>query len=220
MVVTLGPEWREIIGVVKSVRHMGLDDGLHPEIYFPVAQFPWPNLTLVVRTNGEPLNFVGAVRNQVQAIDKDQPISNIRTMDELLARTVSQPHFNLILLAIFAGIALLLAAIGIYGVMSYLVAERTHEIGIRMALGAQTRDVLKLVVSQGVSLALTGVAIGLITAFGLTRLIKSLLFEVSTTDPLTFAVIALLLIVMALLACWIPARRATKVDPLLSLRHE
>jgi putative ABC transport system permease protein len=220
MVVDIGPGWREIVGVVKSVRHMGLDDDLHPEIYWPVAQFPWSNLTLVVRTNGDPLNFVGAVRDQVQAIDKDQPISNIHTMDELLARTVSQPRFNLILLAIFAGIALLLAAIGIYGVVSYLVAERTHEIGIRMALGAQTRDVLKLVVSQGLTLALTGVAIGLITALGLTRLMKSLLFGVGTTDPLTFVVIALLLIIIALLACWTPARRAAKVDPLLSLRQE
>jgi putative ABC transport system permease protein len=220
VVTNLGPDWREIVGVVKSVRHMGLDDELHPEIYFPVAQFPWPNLTLVVRTNGESLNFVGAVRNQVQAIDKDQPISNIHTMDELLARTVSQPRFNLILLAIFAGLALLLAAIGIYGVMSYLVTERTHEIGIRMALGAQTRDVLKLIVSQGLSLTSIGVAIGLIAAFGLTRLMRSLLFRVNTTDPLTFAVITLLVIAMALLACWIPARRAAKVDPLLSLRHE
>jgi putative ABC transport system permease protein len=220
MATDMGPGWRAIVGVVKSVRHMGLDDELHPEIYFPVAQFPWPNLTLVVRTNGEPLNFIGAVRNQVQAIDKDQPISNIHTMDEFLARTVSQPRFNLILLAIFAGLALLLAAVGIYGVMSYLVTERTHEIGIRMALGAQTRDVLKLVVSQGLTLTFIGIAIGLITAFGLTRLMKSLLFRVSTTDPLTFAVITLLLIVMALLACWIPARRAAKVDPLLSLRRD
>jgi ABC-type antimicrobial peptide transport system permease subunit len=174
----------------------------------------------VVRTNGEPLNFVGAVRNQIQAIDKDQPISNIQTMDELLARTVSQPRFNLILLAVFAGLALLLAVIGIYGVMSYQVTERTQEIGIRMALGARPRNVLKLIVSQGLTLTLIGVAIGLIAAFGLTRLMKSLLFMVSATDPLTFAVITLLLIVMALLACWIPARRATKVDPLLSLRHE
>jgi predicted permease len=220
MVVDIGPGWREVIGVVKSVRHMGLDDELHPELYFPVAQFPWPNLTLVVRTNGEPLNFVGAVRNQIQAIDKDQPISNIHTMDDLLARTVSQPRFNLILLAIFAGIALLLAAIGIYGVVSYLVAERTHEIGIRMALGAQTRDVLKLVVKQGLTLVIIGIAIGLIAAFGLTRLMKSLLFGVSTTDPLTFAIIVLSLIIVALLACWTPARRAAKVDPLLSLRHE
>jgi putative ABC transport system permease protein len=220
MVTDMGPGWRAVVGVVKSVRHMGLDDELHPELYFPVAQIPWPNLTLVVRTNGEPLNFVGAVRNQVQAIDKDQPISNIHTMDELLARTVSQPRFNLILLATFAGLALLLAAVGIYGVMSYLVTERTHEIGIRMALGAQTRDVLKLIVSQGLTLTLIGVAIGLISAFGLTRLMKSLLFRVSTTDPLTFAVITLLLIAMAMLACWVPARRAAKVDPLLSLRHE
>jgi putative ABC transport system permease protein len=164
------------------------------------------------------LNFVAAVRSQVQAVDKDQPISNVRTMEERLASAVSQRRFSLILLAIFAGLALSLAAIGIYGVMSYLVAQRTYEIGVRMALGAQTGDVLRLVIRQGMALTLTGVLIGLITAFGLTRLLRNLLFDLSATDPLTFFVTALLLALVALSACYLPARRATKVDPLVALR--
>jgi putative ABC transport system permease protein len=220
MVLNISPEWREVIGVVKSVRQLGLSDELRPELYFPFAQFPAASLTLVVRTNGEPLNFVTAVRDQVQAIDKDQPISNIHTMDELLGKTLSQPRFNLILLAIFAGVALLLAAVGIYGVMSYMVMQRTQEIGIRMALGAQTRDVLKLVIGQGMRLALLGVSIGLAGALALTHLLKALLFGVSTTDPLTFVVIGLVLAIVTLLACWIPARQATKVDPIIALRFE
>jgi predicted permease len=214
------PVWWEIIGVVGSVRHIALDEALRPEIYIPFAQYPLSFMTLVIRTDGYPLKLVAAVRNQVQAVDKDQPISNINTMDALLARAVSQPRFNLLLLAIFAGLALLLAAVGIYGVMSYLVTQRTHEIGVRMALGAQTRDVIKLVVRQGMALTLTGVVIGLIAAFGLTRLIKNLLFGVSATDPVTFSMIAILLSGVALLACYLPARRATKVDPIVALRQE
>jgi putative ABC transport system permease protein len=177
-------------------------------------------MTLVARTDGAPLSFVAAVRSQVQAVDKDQPISNVRTMEERLASAVSQRRFNLILLAIFAGLALSLAAVGIYGVMSYLVTQRTHEIGVRMALGAQTRDVLSLFIRQGMTLALTGVVIGLISALGLTRLIKNLLFGVSTTDPATFSAIALLMALVALLACYLPARRAMKVDPMIALRSE
>jgi putative ABC transport system permease protein len=210
--------WREIVGVVADVRHTGLDQGLRPEIYFPFMQLPLSSLTVVARTNGDPLGFVAAVRGQVQAVDKDQPITNIRTMEEIFARSVSQPRFNLSLLAVFACLALSLAAIGIYGVMSYLVTQRTHEIGVRMALGAQTGDVLRLVIRQGMVLALTGVLIGLITAFGLTRLLRNLLFDVSVTDPLTFFAIALLLALVGLLACYLPARRATKIDPLVSLR--
>jgi putative ABC transport system permease protein len=210
--------WREIVGVVGDVRHSGLDQGLRPEIYFPFMQFPLSSLTVIARTNGDPLNFVAAARGQVEEVDKDQPITNIRTMEEILARSVSQQRFNLSLLAVFAVIALSLAAIGIYGVMSYLVTQRTHEIGVRMALGAQTGDVLKLVIRQGMVLALVGVLLGLIIAFGLTRLLRNLLFDVSVTDPLTFFVIAFLLTLVALLACYLPARRATKIDPLVSLR--
>jgi len=211
--------WREVVGVVGDVRHMALDGELRPEIYFPFMQFPASSLTVIARTNGDPLGLVAAVRSQVQAVDKDQPITNIRTMEEILARSVSQPRFNLLLLAIFAGLALSLAAVGIYGVMSYLVTQSTHEIGVRMALGAQVSDVLKLVIRQGMTLALTGIVIGLITALGLTRLIKNLLVGVSATDPVTFSVIALLMALVALLACYLPARRATKVDPLVALKY-
>jgi putative ABC transport system permease protein len=212
------PVWREVAGVVKSVRHMALEEEPRSEIYIPFAQYPLAFMTLVARTDGAPLGYVAAVRSQVQAVDNDQPISNVRTMEERLASTVSQRRFNLILLAIFACLALSLAAIGIYGVMSYLVAQRTHEIGVRMALGAQTGDVLRLVIRQGMALTLTGVLIGLSTAFGLTRLLRNLLFDLSATDPLTFFVTALLLALVALLACYLPARRATKVDPLVALR--
>jgi putative ABC transport system permease protein len=153
-------------------------------------------------------------------MDKDQPISNIHTLDELLENSVSQPRFNLLSLGIFAGVALALAAVGIYGAMSYLVAQRTHEIGVRMALGAQPRDVLKMVVGRGLRLVLIGLGAGLAGAMALTRLLRNLLFGVSATDPLTFAIIAVLLLLVALSACWIPARRATKVDPMAALRSE
>lgn len=212
--------WREIVGVISDVRHMGLDRGARPEIYFPVSQFPFPFMTVVVRTNGDPLKFVAAVRKQVQAIDKDQPISNIHTMEELLGRSVSQRRFNLLLLATFAGLALLLASIGIYGVMSFLVTQRSHEIGIRMALGAQMSDVLRLVVRDGMTLTLIGIAVGLAGSFALTRLMKSLLFEVTPNDAATLVAVSGLLIFTALLACYLPARRATKVDPLVALRYE
>ena len=215
------PLWREIIGVVEDVRYLGLDHGLEPEIYIPFIQFggPWP-ATLVVRANGAPRSLITAIRKEVQAMDKDQPISNIHTLDELLENSVSQPRFNLSSLGIFAGVALALAAVGIYGAMSYLVAQRTHEIGVRMALGAQPRDVLKMVVGQGLRLVLIGLGTGLAGALALTRLLRNLLFGVSATDPLTFAIIAVLLLLVALSACWIPARRATKLDPTIALRSE
>jgi putative ABC transport system permease protein len=214
------PVWREIVGVVKDVRHTALDTESKPQMYFPFTQFPSSFMTLVARTDGDPLSFVAAMRGQVQAIDRDQPVSNIHTMEELLARSVSQRRFNLLLLAFFAGVALLLAAVGIYGVMSYSVEQRTHEIGVRMALGARTADVMRLLIGHGMKLVATGVAIGLAGAFALTRLISTLLFGVRANDPLTFAVIALSLALVSLAACWIPARRATKVDPLVALRRE
>jgi putative ABC transport system permease protein len=212
------PTWRQIVGVVRSVRHMALSEEPRPEVYIPFTQHPLAFMTLVARTDGAPLNFVAAIRSQVQAVDKDQPISDARTMEERLAGTVSQRRFNLISLGIFAGIALSLAAIGIYGVMSYMVTQRGHEIGVRMALGAHTGNVLGLVLRQGMTLTLTGVLVGVIAAFGLTRLLSNLLFDLSTTDPLTFFVTALLLALVALVACYLPARRATKVDPMVALR--
>jgi putative ABC transport system permease protein len=217
------PVWREIVGVVKDVRHTALDSEPRPQMYFPFTQFPSALMTLVARTDGDPLSFVAAVRGAVQAIDKDQPVSNIHTMEELLAGSVSQRRFNLLLLTIFAGVALVLAAVGIYGVMSYSVEQRTHEIGVRLALGAQTSDVRRLVIRQGMTLAGAGVVIGVAAALALARLAPSfsdLLYGVKPTDPATFALIALLLLAVALLAALVPARRATKVDPMIALRRE
>jgi putative ABC transport system permease protein len=214
------PVWREIVGVVGDIRHLGLDRGLRPEIYFPFTQFGFAPQTLVVRANAERQSLIAAIRSEVQKMDKDQPIANINMLDELLEKSVAPRRFNFLLLGVFAGIALALAALGIYGVMSYLVAERTHELGIRMALGANASDVLKLVLREGMKFVLLGVVIGLCAALGLTRLLTTLLFDVQATDPLTFAGIALLLTSIALLACYLPARKATKVDPLIALRHD
>jgi putative ABC transport system permease protein len=173
-----------------------------------------------VRTTVDPASLIAAARQQVLELDRDLPVFNVRTMEQVLANSVASYRQNTILLGLFAAVAFVLAAVGIYGVLAYDVAQRRHEIGIRLALGAQTRDVLKLVVGHGMALALLGTGLGLAGAFALTRWLKTLLFGVSTTDPRTFAGVALLLILVALLACWIPARRATKVDPLRALRHE
>jgi len=211
---------REVVGVVGDVKHFGLDAASKPELYLPYAQRPTPNQTLVVRAAVEPTALVAAVRNEVRALDKDLPLYGIRTMEEYLDESVAARRLNMLLLGVFAGIALVLAAVGIYGVISHSVTERTREIGIRLALGAQTRNVLTMVIGQGMKLALAGVLIGLGAALALTRLMEALLFGVSATDSLTFIGIALLLTVVALLACYIPARRATKVDPMVALRYE
>jgi putative ABC transport system permease protein len=177
-------------------------------------------MSLVVRAKREPMALAPAIRNQVLALDKDQPVFLIRTMEQVRAQSVLAPRFAAVALGLFAALALILAMVGIYGVMSYAIAARTHELGIRLALGARPLDVLMLALKQGLTLTLAGVAIGLAAAFAMTRLMSELLFEVSATDPLTFAGTALLLTLVALLACWIPARRATKVDPMEALRHE
>lgn len=212
--------WMQVAGIVRDVKADGLDAETVPEMYLPFAQNPSAAMTLVARTTGDPSVSVAAVRREVLSIDKDQPVYNIRTMRQLLGASIAQRRFNMLLLGAFAVIALLLAASGLFGVMAYTVAQRTHEIGIRLALGAQTRDVLGLVVGNGMALAAIGVAVGLAGAFGLTRLMSSLLFGVTPTDATTFVVVSIVLLAVALLACYIPARRATRVDPLVALRYE
>lgn len=215
---------REIIGIVKDVHHASLREESGNEIYAPHSQAPFNTITMVARTSGDPRGLpsglIASVGREVSALDSELPVFNVRTLEETLSRSVAQPRFNTLLLAIFAGVALLLTAIGLYGVMAYSVTQRTREIGIRLALGAQTSNVLGLVIRQGMLLASAGVAIGLVAAFALTRLLGSFLFGISATDPLTFAGIALLLVMVALVACFIPARRATKVDPMIALRYE
>ena len=212
--------WWEIVGVVGNVKHERLDAEAKPEVYFPYQQSPRNFMTLVVRTSSEPSNMIATVREQVLAIDRDQPVFNIKTMEERLSKSVAQSRFLMLLLGVFSALALILAAVGIYGVMAYVVTQRTHEIGIRMALGAQSADVLRMVVGQGMMLTFIGVGIGLVAAFALTRLMASLLYGVTATDPWTFAAVALVLSAVALLASFIPARRATKVDPMVALRYE
>jgi len=214
------PQWITIVGVVRDTRRQGLDQPIRIESWMPHAQAPSRSMQVVLRTTGDPLALTQATREAVWSLDRDLPISRIETMEQILSENVAQRRLNMLLLGLFAMVALILAAVGIYGVMSYAVTQRTHEIGIRMALGAQTRDVLRLVVLQGMGLALTGVVIGLVATFILTRLMASLLFGVSATDPITFAAIAALLTGVALVACWIPARRAAKVDPMVALRFE
>jgi predicted permease len=215
--------WLTIVGVAGDVHQMGADVPVKAEMYFPYRQgssrFYAPR-DLVIRTSLDPLSFVAAVRREIRAVDADQPVSNIRTMDDVLSKEIAPRRIAMTLLMTFAGLALLLASIGIYGVLSYFVAQSTPEIGVRLALGAQQSDVLKLVVSRGMKLALAGLAIGLVAAFLLTRLMTSLLFGVSATDATTFVGVSGLLLAVALLACYIPARRATKVDPLVALRYE
>jgi putative ABC transport system permease protein len=214
------PTTWQIVGVVGDVRHASLDVEPMPEMFVPHSQQSWAFLTLVIRSSSDPTALAGHVRDQILSLDKDQPLSSVRSMESRVSESVAQPRFYLLLLAIFAALALVLAAVGIYGVLSYSVTQRMHEIGICMALGARPVDVIKLVVGQGMALALTGVAVGLIGAFALTRLMSSLLFGVSATDPVTFVALALLLMAVALLASYIPARRATKVDPMVALRYE
>ncbi|HVG17675.1 MAG TPA: ABC transporter permease, partial [Blastocatellia bacterium] len=212
--------WHTIVGVVGEVRHERLDLATRKTVYIPYPQIPVGSMTLALRTATAPENLMGATRSQVSGIDSDQPVTNEMTMAEILSKSVWQPRLYTILFGIFAGVALVLASVGIYGVMSYSVTQRTHEIGIRMALGANRGDVMRLVVGHGMLLALAGVGIGLGAAFALTRLMTSLLFGVSATDPATFIAIAILLTGVAAAACFVPAHRATKVDPMIALRYE
>jgi putative ABC transport system permease protein len=210
----------EIVGVVGDVKANGLESETRPMIYWNHPQFPQIFNNLVIRTGSDPMSVVAAVKSQIWSVDQEQTIASISLMDRILADSVAQRQFYMLLLAIFAFVALLLAAVGIYGVMSYTVTQRTHEIGIRMALGARQGDVLKMVVGHGLFLALMGVALGLVTAYAATRLMESMLFGVTATDPLTFVGVAVVLTGVALLACFVPARRAAKVDPMVALRYE
>ena len=215
--------WSTIIGVVGNVRQSGLYGEQKMELYSSYNQerrgFVAPK-DLIVRTKSDPSAVAAAVRQAVWTVDKDQPVSDVKTMEQVFSATVSRERFQTLLLTIFASVALVLACVGLYGVISYAVAQRTHEIGIRMALGARRADVLKLVINQGMALTLAGIGLGLIAAFAATRVMSELLFGVSARDPLTFAIVSGLLILVAVIACYVPARRATKVDPLIALKYE
>ncbi|MDQ3687468.1 MAG: ABC transporter permease [Acidobacteriota bacterium] len=212
--------WHTIVGVVGEVKHESLNLTQRKSVYLPHAQVSIGGMALAVRTRANPESLAAAVREQVRELDPNQPVTAVRTMSEVVSRSVWQPRLYTILFGVFAGVALLLASVGIYGVMSYAVSQRTREIGIRMALGAQRGDVLRLVIRQGMWLVLIGVGIGVLASLLLTGLMQSLLFGVGATDPVTFAGVAVLLAAAALIACYIPARRATKVDPMVALRYE
>jgi putative ABC transport system permease protein len=219
----------EIVGVVRHVEHNNLDGqaSRSPQFYLAFNQIPPDRLpgsvrriNLLTRTEVEPLSLAPAVRAEIAALNKDQAVFNVRTMEQIVSQSVAPRRFSMLLLSVFAVVALVLASIGIYGMMSYAVAQRTREIGLRMTLGAQRGNVLRMVIGHGMKLALVGIALGLVASVALTRTMKSLLFGVSATDPTTFVGLALLLTLIALLACWFPARRATRVDPIVALRYE
>ena len=212
--------WHTIVGVVGEVKHESLNLTRRKSVYLPHAQISIGGMALAVRTRAYPESLAAAIRDQVKELDPNQPVTAVRTMSEVISRSVWQPRLYAILFGVFAAVALLLASVGIYGVMSYTVAQRTHEIGIRMALGAGRGDVLRLVITQGMWLVLVGVGIGVLASLALTRLMQSLLFGVGATDPVTFAGVTVLLAAAALIACYVPARRATKVDPMIALRYE
>ena len=211
-----------IVGVVADSQQKSVDSKVVPEMYMPYAGHPFASflVTFVIRTSESPLNVAAAVRRAVAEIDPDQPVIQIRTLENVVAETLWRPHLSAILMGVFAALALVLSAVGIYGVFSYSVGQRTHEIGIRSALGATRGDILRLVLEEGMILALLGVGIGTLAALGLTRLLAGLLYGIRPRDPLTFVSSSLLLAGVALFACFVPARRATKVDPMVALRYE
>jgi putative ABC transport system permease protein len=212
--------WVAIVGIANDLPHRAIDSLPQPDWYLSRALGSPRNQILFVRTSGNPSDLAAPIRRIVAGIDRDQPVANIETMSDLVRDTVAPRRFNTLVLTLFAAIAIMLAALGIYGVMAYSVAQRTHEVGIRIALGAQMSDVLGLIIMKGVMLTLIGVAIGLGIAFALTRLMSTLLFGITPTDAATFATVSVLLFFVAVLACYVPARRATKVDPLVALRYE
>ena len=209
---------REIVGVVADVKHRGLSAEIRPQVYTPLAQDPFNEFFVVLKTTGDPREFIAAARTAVLALDTEQPIAELQTLQERVVLSMARERFNSLLLTLFSCLALILASVGLYGVMSYAVARRTREFGIRMALGADLTTVLVGVVRQGMTLVLAGICIGWTGAIVLTRLLRTLLFGVSATEPRTFAAATLVLAGVALIACWVPARRATKVDPVVALR--
>jgi putative ABC transport system permease protein len=210
----------EIVGVVRDVKSAGLQAETDPTYYLPATQAPLEDMMLLVRTTTEPAAIISSLRQTVWSIDPNQPVANVTTLEQIVSDSISKPRLNMTLMALFGALALILAAVGIYGLLSYTVTQRTREMGIRLALGAQVGDVLRLVLKQGMVLALVGQAIGLVGALALTRLIRALLFGVTPTDVTIFAAVVAVLTAIALLACYLPARRATKVDPLKALRYE
>jgi putative ABC transport system permease protein len=214
------PLWMEIVGVVADTKNLDLNAETAADVYVPYRQWPMQSPALVVRTAANPAIIAAAIRSELKAANKNLPPPTIQSVDDILRDTVAQPRYQTMLLSLFGVTALILAAVGIYGVTSYAVTQRTHEIGIRVALGAKPSDILKLVVGQGFKLTLLGVGIGIWGALALTRFFSSLLYSVEPNDPLTFVMVSLLLIAVALVACYIPARRATKVDPMVALRYE
>ncbi|MDX2032689.1 MAG: FtsX-like permease family protein [Blastocatellia bacterium] len=212
--------WTEIIGVAADVKSLSLDPQIETNVYVPYWQWPMQSPTMVVRTTGNPANLTAAIHSEVKAVNKGLPAPNVRTMSARLAEVVAEPRFQALLVSLFGLLAVVLVSAGIYGVVSYSVAQRAHEIGVRLALGAPPRAVMGLVIGQGMASAMGGIALGLAGAWALTRLLKSLLFGISATDPFSFALAALSLLGVSLLACYLPARRAARVDPLAVLRHE
>ena len=213
-------EWIEVVGVVGHTAHEGLDADPRIQLYLPYRQATAPFMTVAVRTNGNPERYVNLVRNAIRSVDQDQPIAQVSNMEEMMSRSVGQRRLSMMLLSLFSGIALVLASIGIYGVMSYSVTQRSRELGVRIALGADRKDVLGLVLRQGMRLALIGIGVGLAAALVLTRLIESQLYDVAATDPATFVLVAAVLAATALVANLIPAIRAMRMDPAVVLREE
>jgi putative ABC transport system permease protein len=214
------PVWRQIVGVAESTRHFGLEAPQKPEVYLPHTQAPSPMMTLVVRTQGDPASSISAVRARIAAIDPEQAVLAFQTMEELLAKSSSRRRFQTALVTVFAGLALLLAAIGVYGVMAHRVAQRNREIGVRLALGARPRDVVAMVLRNGMGLTFAGMGIGLVGSVALSRALASLLFGVSPLDPPTYAAVAVVLAGVAGLSAYVPSRGAARVDPLVTLRDE
>jgi putative ABC transport system permease protein len=214
------PVMREIVGVVGNVKFSDLTTEWMPEAYIPAAQLPFGSMSLVTRSTQAPGSVGKMMTETVQSMDPDMPTYSSKTIEDYLDGTLSVPRFNTVLLALFAGLAMILTAVGLYGVISYTVAQRTHEIGIRMALGAKPKDMMKLIIGQGMKLGVTGVAIGIAIAMGLTHFLSSMLFGITATDPVSFAAVIVMLLLVVVMACYVPARRAMRVDPMIALRHE